>query len=247
MAVNIQHGLFGTNDDVALVRAGERWVGLRRGWWLNPFRWLDEVDLLDKGGNYSFFHDLLVERPTEFRAFLYLFVQSCNNLDAQRLVMTQRQGEAVRLAREAMQAGVHPTGYVAQMMRITPRSVQRLLKRGSVALGEFFHVVDDDCTRIRWKPSDGQIRAQMAATRKLCAGHGTPGCGGSTSGKFALCWNCHRTYGIRGEWGERHRKWLEPEIRRIENDHRQAAINALYEEHGTFAGDYDDIGMSETA
>lgn len=210
-------------------------------WYSNPFKFADIEDILpDRTSALAFFQDLLINRPTEFQALLNLYFKACRNLDP-LIRLTRRQQEVVRLANEAAQRGLQPTHYAASKLKISVRAVQRLLKRiedhfaeaeNMFASGDFLPVDSNKRNNLpSWQPTERQIRVQMAAMPRQCAG-----CGDDTSGRFTLCYECGERYGfIREEWSTSKRpnepapaNWLLPEARRIDREHRRAAINELY-------------------
>lgn len=209
-----------------------------RRWWLNPFRFVDDVDLLrHPAAALVFFYDLLVNRPTEFHALVHLFLRACNNLDWARASMTARQTEAVDALIEAVGQGKPPVMYVARKLGVSKQAASQLVQRADKAkmltLGELFHVYDSSAF-IEWTPDEAAIKAQMAKMTRQCAADGTPDCEHTTRGRFALCWPCSQKYGaIREEWLESRNglpapTWLLAEARRIDQQLRQDAINALY-------------------
>lgn len=221
-----------------------------RKWWLNPFRFVDAEDILtQKRRAKIFFYDLLVNRPTEFRALVVLFMVSYNNLDEDLVQLTDRQQTAVNFARQAMVSGEPPVKYVSHWMKITKQAASALLKRAGFKLEmltfeDLFAVYVDDDSVSTWSPSEQQIQAQKAKMTRECAGSGTPGCKGITRGRFALCLPCSEHYGkTREEWlvakhqHEPAPTWLIAEARRIDVQHRKDAINALYQSHVEYSED----------
>lgn len=219
---------------------------ISKTWYLNPLCWLDEEDLLNRPDAVELLRDLLVSRPTELNAFLRLFLHSCRNLDETQLLLTSRQNEAVRLAREAVRAGQHPTRYIADRLGVTPRAIQRLLNRAEVRIVESdmfafsseFHVyLNNNEHKNAWRPNEKQIKRQMTRMKTTCAA-----CGRDINGRFALCFECGVRFGhTREEWNESKRqgepapaRWLLPEVRRLQRQLRRDAINELYKH-----GDYD--------
>lgn len=227
---------------IALWDGGDTTV---RKWWLNPFKFVDVEDILTQQKRAKvFFYDLLVNRPTEFRMFIVLFMAAYNNnLDQDLLLLTQRQQQAVSLARQAMIVGEPPVIYVSQRLNIHKSNASRLLKRAGFKLeiatfDDLFAVYDNGEQINAWTPTERQIQAQKAKMKRECAASGTPGCKGTTRGQFALCLPCSQYYGgIREEWlASKHKHepapiWLLAEARRIDIQHRQDAINALYQSH----------------
>jgi len=226
---------------IALWDGGDTTV---RKWWLNPFKFVDVEDILTQQRRAKvFFYDLLVNRPTEFRMLIVLFMAAYNNLDEDLVELTQRQEQAVSLARQAMVIGQPPVKYVSQRLNIHKSNASRLLKRAGFKLeiatfDDLFHVYVDDDSVSTWSPSEQQIKAQMAKMTRECAASGTPSCKGTTRGRFALCLPCSQHYGgIREEWlTSKHKHepaptWLLAEARRIDIQHRKDAINALYQSH----------------
>jgi hypothetical protein len=220
-------------------------------WFKNPFNFADEESILsgNRAAAFEFFRDALVNRPTEFAALLHLYLLACRNLESGRADLTQRQREAVNFAREAEKQGIHPTKYTADKLKISHRAAQRLFRRAGrryeetnmFASAAELHVVHKD-NKQTWRPSEKQIRAKMAAMPRTCAA-----CGENAPGKYALCWKCSRIYGpTRSDWEQAGKngvvpaKWLLPEARRIEREHRRAAINELYKHRG-YDYDYEDI------
>lgn len=217
-----------------------------RKWWLNPFRFVDTDDILKyQRRAYVFFMDLLVNRPTEFKALLLMFVLACRNLDEDAL--TERQAQAVALARQAVVAGQPPVMYVANSLDITKQAASQLLHRADTQIRmltfeDLFHVYDSGEQQISWKPTEQQIKQQMAKMTRECAASGSPGCQGTTRGQFALCWPCSQVYGkTRESWMRREKPitWLLEEARRIDKQLRDEAVNELYRAHVGY--EYEDI------
>lgn len=214
----------------------------------NPFRFIEISDVLEDPHKASvFFADLLVHRPTEFSAFMHLYMIASHNLDLNRVNLTNRQSEAITLARQAMQQNLHPTRYVASKLHVSPRSVQRLLKRASmraesemVAIGSEVHTSNISS---RWKPTRAQIQAQIAKTPRECAA-----CSKSIQGRFTLCYECSKRFGFtREEWNQSKRqgepapaKWLLPEARRLDVITRKSAVNELFRAHGFSGQDFEE-------
>lgn len=214
----------------------------KRKWWLNPFKFVDEDDILvHKREAKVFFYDLLVNRQTEFRTLIVMFMAAYNNLDEDAIQLTHRQEQAVSLARYAMISGEPPVKYVAQHLNIDKSNASRLLKRANFKLeiatfDDLFHVYVDDDSVNTWSPSEQQIKAQMAKMTRECAASGTPKCKGTTRGRFALCLPCSQHYGaIREDWVKPRTgeplTWLLEEARRIDMQLRKDAINLLHQSH----------------
>jgi hypothetical protein len=226
---------------IALWDGGDSAV---RKWWLNPFKFVDAEDILThKRRAKMFFYDLLVNRPTEFRTLIVLFMIAYNNLDEDQVLLTERQEQAVNLARQAMVSGEPPVKYVSAHLGIDKSNASRLLKRAGFKLeiatfDDLFAVYVDGDSETTWSPTEQQIQAQKAKMTRECAASGTPGCKGTTRGRFALCLPCSQHYGaLREDWlTSRHKHepaptWLLAEARRIDAQHRKDAINALYQAH----------------
>ena len=206
-------------------------------WYRNPYKYIDDDDL---GHHYLrqariILGDLLVMRPTEEEALFTLFRYATYNTDGDMQKTTSRQQQAVEYAIEAMYRGKNAAKYVALKLGVHISNAYRLLERADFRakianFERFLHSISRDVS-ISWTPTEDQVRNKMASMPRLCAGSGTGSCAGTTRGDHSLCWNCYQTYGIRGEWPPRQAKWLEPEVRRIENEHRIAALNALYEDY----------------
>lgn len=222
---------------IALWEGGDSAV---RKWWLNPYKFVDVEDILtQKRRAKVFFYDLLVNRPTEFRALIVLFMIAYNNLDEDQVLLTERQEQAVVLARQAMVSGQPPVKYVSTGLGVTKQAASQILKRAGFRLEMFtfedlFAVYDSGEHSIEWIPTERQIQAQKAKMSRECAASGTPGCKGTTRGQFALCLPCSKHYGaIREQWVKPRTNeplaWLLEEARRIDKQHRQDAINALYQ------------------
>ncbi len=210
-----------------------------RKWWLNPFKFVDAEDILtQKRRAKIFFYDLLVNRPTEFRALIVLFMIAYNNLDEDQVTLTDRQEQAVSLARVAMVSGEPPVKYVSERLNITKQASSALLKRAGFKLEmltfeDLVAVYDrDEQLNVRF-PTRREIQAQKARMTRQCAADGTPGCKGTTRGQFALCLPCSQKFGkLREEWinPRTHEPitWLLEEARRIDNQIREEAINIIY-------------------
>lgn len=107
----------------------------------------------------------------------------------------------------------------------------------SALLGQNVHSISEGA-ETTWRPSRADVRKKMAGIKRICAG-GYDGCAGdSTTGKVSLCLSCHRKaseeYGLMTNYPH----WLLEEIKRIENEHRKASVDACYEDyHGTVSID----------
>ena len=206
-------------------------------WYRNQYAWLDadDLDADPMRQAHYFFRDLLVNRPTEFRALFNLFLAARRSFDGVHQAFTSRQEKAVAYAIEAIRRGKNAAKYVALKLGINLRNAYRLLERADFRakianFSQFVQLVSKDVAHNTWTPKPETIKRQMAAMPRICAGSGTEGCHGHTRGDYALCWSCLRKYGLRGEWADTRHAWLLPEARRIETEHRKAAINALYED-----------------
>lgn len=212
----------------------------KRKWWLNPFKFVDEDDILvHKRQAKVFFYDLLVNRQTEFRTLIVMFMAAYNNLDEDLVELTHRQTQAVSLARYAMVSGEPPVKYVAEHLNINKSNASRLLKRAGFKLEiatfeDLFAVYDSSEQQTYYTPSEREIQAQKARMTRICAADGMPGCKHTTRGQFALCLPCSEKFGKqREEWIDPRTKepldWLLKEARRIDIQIRGEAINALHE------------------
>lgn len=213
-----------------------------RKWWLNPFKFVDDDDILVHKRNAKiFFYDLLVNRQTEFRTLIVMFMAAYNNLDEDAVQLTSRQSQAVSLARQAMVIGEPPVKYVSQRLNIDKSNASRLLKRANFKLeiatfDDLFAVYDSSEHQTYYAPTEREIQAQKARMTRICAADGTPGCKGTTRGQFALCLPCSEKFGKqREEWSDPRTKepmdWLLKEARRIDIQVRSEAINALHESY----------------
>jgi hypothetical protein len=222
---------------IALWDGGDSSV---RKWWLNPYKFVDEIDILVKKKQAKvFFYDLLVNRPTEFRTLIVMFMHAYSNLDENMVQLTHRQEQAVSLARQAMIIGEPPVKYVSQRLNIAKSSACELLQRANTRLEirtfeDLFAVYDSgeqqDYVR---PPSEREIQAQKARMTRTCAADGMPGCKNTTRGQFALCLPCSEKFGkLREEWIDPRTKlpikWLLEEARRIDIQIRSEAINIIY-------------------
>lgn len=214
----------------------------KRKWWLNPYKFVDEEDILvHKREAKIFFYDLLVNRPSEFRTLIVMFMRAYSNLDEDLVQLTHRQEQAISLARQAMIIGEPPVKYVSERLNIAKSSASELLQRANTRLeirtfDDLFHVYVDDDSVNTWSPSEQQIKAQMAKMTRECAASGTPKCKGTTRGRFALCLPCSQHYGaIREDWVKPQTgeplTWLLEEARRIDTQLRKDAINLLHQSH----------------
>ena len=206
-------------------------------WYKNQYAFIDPDDLPDdaKRQGYQFFRDVLVNRPTEFKALFSLFLAARRGFDVIHKAFTSRQQQAVDYAIEALRRGTNAAKYVALKLGIALVSAYQLLQRADFRakmhnFSQFVEYVSKDATQNTWTPTPEAIQRQMASMSRICAASGTEGCHGHTRGDYALCWSCLRKYGLRGEWEDNGVSWLLPEARRIQTEHRKAAINALYED-----------------
>lgn len=212
-----------------------------RKWWLNAFKFVDTSDLLTHQRRaFVFFMDMLVHRPTEFRALLLMFMLAYRNLDEDQIIFTQRQAQAIQVARQAVVNGLPPVRLIAETLGIDKSNASRLLQRASLraeiaTFDDLFHVYDSGEQQTSWRPTEKQVKAQMARMTRECAASGTPNCKGTTRGQFALCLPCAQHYGkTREEWRREDGRpllWLLAEARRIDKEHRAEAINLLYQAH----------------
>lgn len=211
-----------------------------RKWWKNPFKYVDEEDILTKQREAKvFFYDLLINRQTEFRTLIMMFMAAYNNLDEDVVQLTHRQEQAVSLARQAMVIGEPPVKYVSQHLSIDKSNASRLLKRAGfkleIATFEDLLAVYDSGEQQDYvrHPSEREIQAQKARMTRTCAADGMPGCKSTTRGQFALCLPCSEKFGkSREEWIDPRTKlpimWLLEEARRIDKQIRSEAINIIY-------------------
>lgn len=146
--------------------------------------------------------------------------------------LTKRQKEALAAYDEAIQRDIPiPTKYVAERLGIGLRASQKLLVRAKVfVLDDFFHYIYRSAYKLgSWTPSERMVKKLMKSRPRICA-H----CGGQTyDGSVPLCFSCHSELGTLREeaWPELTRSWLPQEIRRIEKEHRQWAIDACYKNY----------------
>ncbi len=233
------------NPYVRCLIEAERVTAVRQHqtWYKNPFRWLDDEDLVfgykhahEKAR--AFLASFLVNRPTEFKALIRLMVRAFNGYDFERL--TNRQALAVLYAREAQEMAKTATVHVAALLGINRHSAWKLLQRAYRAKmetsGEKFDYIDREYVS-SWIPTEKQIQAKMRSKPRICA-H----CGGVTpDGSKSLCFKCH--FDLRTDrpdtWSSLTREWLQPEIRRIAQEHRVWAKNALY------LGHYGTVNVSD--
>lgn len=200
-------------------------------WWLDPLKLVDEDDLYGAKADdvpyiaEAFFRDRLVDRPPEYAVLLRMLRRAMSHVPEE---LTARQRDAVRIAWMAANAGLSPIVMVADELDISFKSARKLLKRADARLEMAFlaEKSTDICvdTHVSWQPMEVQIRQQMSAMRKRCAG-GVDGCKLEIPGRYDLCPVCMRYFGSFSEWPG----WLVLEVRRIRQEHRRAAIAALYE------------------
>lgn len=207
----------------------------KTNWHRNPYKWLDDEDL-ERGAKYAkqqagaFLRSLLVNRKTEFDALFNLAKAAFNGYNLQKL--TNRQALAVLYAQEAKEAGLLPSRHVAYKLGIGLRASQRLLKRSGRAkmfvFTEKVHSSSSGKFITAWKPSKAEIKRKMASKPRICGWCGEL----SVSGAKTLCFSCYRESIQDPIRYDGHLKgWLGEELRRIENEHREWAVNQLYLDH----------------
>lgn len=227
-------------------------IAFKSGGWHSPYTFVDEDDLLkDKRQAFVFFYDLLVNRPTEFSAFLRMFLRACNSSPEMRKHLTDRQNEATDAMMEAVKRKAPVVLYVASKLGIHKSNASRLLQRVTkthiATLGELVTISNRDSMQSPLE--DPQIRSWMYIHKRECAGSGRPAtkvggrpvvaCEGHTIHNHSLCWPCMQVYGkVFGDWPE----WVSFKVRDITREHRQNAIEALYRERKLVLmvdGDYE--------
>lgn len=202
-------------------------------WTQNPYRLLDLEDYIKTRNPRTLYdqhlRDLLVSRQPDRETFIRLIAAALGQLDTDTL--TRKQMEALQLEMEARAVwDMTPTAYIAQKMNIGMRAAQRLLRRATANAkikehDQMFALTRDflnDSERIV-QVAEADIRKRMALMPRQCAGDGTPGCTHYAPTGRRLCHNCYQTY------GQNPPRWLHEEMKRIENEHRRAAIRDLYE------------------
>ena len=160
--------------------------------------------------------------------------------------METHEDELVEIAlmeREAIDLKMNPAQYIANRINKSTDTVYRLfdlidmrilsevLKTDFAERSNFLPL--DSVTETSWKPSAEMIQRKRLSVPRMCAA-GMPGCSAYTaSGNYPLCLSCSKHFPMdkQDTWDERTKKWLLPEIRRIENEHRNQVIEILYEEH----------------
>lgn len=143
--------------------------------------------------------------------------------------LTRRQQEALAAYDEALCKGIDaPVGYVASKLGIEPHSASELLKRAKIRhSSEKSHSINRG---LLYEPTKKEIRHKMAQLPRPCAA-GYQGCRGNTQhGKVALCYPCHVKVKSNAD-DALMPEWLISEIKRIESEHRKAAIEACYHDH----------------
>jgi hypothetical protein len=145
--------------------------------------------------------------------------------------LTKRQQAAAEAYDEAIHLGITPSTHVAAKLGINRHSAYKLIQRANLeTFHEFVHYIYRSVYQMDdWSPTPQQVKAMMKARARTCAY-----CGGNTrDGSLPLCFGCHSKLGsLREEaWNYRTRSWLAPEIRRIENEHREWAIDQCYLAH----------------
>ena len=199
-------------------------------WYLNAMKWIDEDDLLygkreARRKVREFFRDLLVNRPTETHALISLALRALRGYDISKLL--KRQMEALFYAQEAKELGLTETTYISEKLGIHRQSAWELLKRidAKILTSDVF---DTYTSNGRTRFPDRIVKRTMKGKPRICAY-----CGLTTpDGSKPLCGDCHR--GIRlNQWSlsadneARILNWLEPEIERIRQEHRQWALDQL--------------------
>ena len=192
------------NPFVRCLEAAQDLTASRRPqtWYKNPFRWLDEEDLLygyrhAREKARAFLASLLVSRPTEFQALMHLAYRAFNGYDLERL--TERQALAVLYAREAKEAGITPSIHIAERLGIARQNAWALLKRADkrkiMTFGGAYPLNSRD-TRIIALPDNRTIKAIAKSLKRLCAtcNNDTP------DGTKALCWDCHKRFNLEGQY-----------------------------------------------
>lgn len=145
--------------------------------------------------------------------------------------MTARQKQAMQAYDEAIKQDKPPVTYVSNQLGISRGNASELLKRAKIrTFDDFFHYVYRSTYKLgSWTPSEPMVKKMMKSKPRTCA-H----CGSHTyDGSVPLCFSCHSKLGtLRQEaWPERTQEWLPQEIRRIEREHRQWAIDACYQNY----------------
>ena len=169
--------------------------------------------------------------------------------------------EIAMLDREAKELDMNPVRYIANRIGKSERTVYRYLELIDLTIaaevlptdfGEKSNFIPLDSVDTSWKPSAEMIQRKRLAVPRMCAA-GMPGCSAYTaSGNYPLCLSCSKHFPMdkQDTWEERTKQWLLPEIRRIENEHRNQVIEILYEEHHNMvSGDvqeYADFAASGT-
>ncbi len=206
-------------------------------WWWSVLRFVDVDDLATEGrGAAIFFLDLLVNRPTEFTAFLSLFLPAYAAWTATG-GLTARQEQAAAHATTARARGLNEARFASEQMGIHISAAYKLLARGRAkqemaTILSFAHVI---YRRDAQPPTEAQIKRKMAAHRVVCPGKGwSDNCSGHATGRFGLCWSCNSFYGIDGE----RPAWLAYLVEQNRLEARQSAIDALTT---VAVGDSDDF------
>lgn len=215
-----------------------------RPWYKNPYKFLDADDLElenPRRSAYLFFHDLLVNRPTEFAALFGLFLAANQHAE-----FTRKQQEAARLAIEAMIENKNPARHIAAAKQVSAQAAYQMLGRidKKAKMLNFqpsvpvYYETDD---LLGWQPTRQQIRKRVRSQPYECPGLGTPQCEGTAPKGFTLCYSCYQAYGLRGDWDN----WLLMEVRDAEKRRYAEARNALYQEYQ--AGLHQPVAYRQTA
>lgn len=210
-----------------------RWLGIDPesricpDWWNDLARWCEPHEQHSQSAVLRGLLDLIVDRPTEYAAFVSLVEIVWNRA----LTNAQIEAEALRL--EAQHLGINPAVYIAHRRGTSLQAAYALMRRADgrkMLKLETISSVIDDSQKNPYRPSEAEIASQLKEMKVICAGGGTR-CLGEAPAQYGICWNCLHEFGRPGERDEYTARWLEPEIRRIKAQAKREARNQLYAEH----------------
>lgn len=206
-------------------------------WWHDPYRWVDETDILvggelRVGKAVAALTDTLVVRPTD-RA-----VMAAGVIGAVRTAgLTRRQSAALEVAREAGEQAA--TMAVARALGINRHSAYKLLQRAGAITPKRKMETSTRNFAIAYSASVSETDVQrvLGGMYVECVACGKKGC----RPRYCLCRDCWELYGSPDKRTEMTRRWLDPLISMARSQARKDAIEMLHR------ADWDDDERQNSA
>lgn len=204
-------------------------------WWLNPYKWVDEGDLvvggeLRLGRAIAVLTDTMVMRPTDQTVMVNGVAVAVKTAG-----LTRRQSAALEVARLAVNQTA--TIAVAKALDINRHSAYKLLQRAGAITPNREQRTSTGTRTVKMETSERKfaigysasvsetdIQRVLGGMYVACVACGKKGC----RPRYCLCRECWELYGSPDKRAEVTRRWLDPLISMARSQARKDAIEMLH-------------------